>query len=101
MPARPIDALIDRTPLRAREELRVTLDSYRGQQYLAARRFYQQAGSDVWHYGKGLAVRVDLLPWLRHALQVAEATALETGLLEAEDYSGHGLPVPASLEAAA
>jgi hypothetical protein len=96
---RPVDALIASTPLREGEEVRVTMSGFRGQQYLHARRYYRQDGR--WLPGKGLAVRVDLLPWLRAALQTAEASALTAGLLELEDYEDAGLPLPPELEDAA
>ncbi len=95
---KPIDATVATTPLRANEELRVTLSAFRGQQYLHARKYYRDG--DVWKPGRGLALRVDLLPWLLAALRTAEAVALSEGLLELEDYSERGLSTPAELEAA-
>jgi hypothetical protein len=86
------DVLIASTPLRAGEELRVMLSPYRGQCYLHCRRWYQDTG--VWKPGKGLAVRVDMLPFLLHALHVTESSALEEGLLFSEDYSNLNLPAP-------
>jgi hypothetical protein len=96
---KPVDALIAKTPLRAGEELHVTLTAFRGQQYVHARRYYEQDGR--WHPGKGLATRADLLPWLLEALRCAESAALEAGLLELEDYEAHGLKPPAALVEAA
>ena len=96
---RPVDATIAQTPLRVNEELRVTMSNFRQQQYLHCRRYYRDG--DVWKPGKGLAIRVDLLPWLLGALRQAEAAALTAGLLELEDYAEHGLPLPSSLEDAA
>jgi hypothetical protein len=96
---KPVDALIARTPLRAGEELRVTMNAFRGQQYIHARRYYEKDGR--WLPGKGLAVRVDLLPWLLDALRYAESAGLDAGLLELEDYEGHGLTLPSALEEAA
>jgi hypothetical protein len=86
------DTLINSTPLRAGEELRVTLSPYRGQCYLHARRYYRDG--EVWKPGKGLAVRVDMLPWLLAALHTTEAEALRSGLLFPEDYENAGLPAP-------
>jgi hypothetical protein len=86
------DVLISSTPLRAGEEVRVTLSPYRGQTYLHARRYYLDGA--VWKPGKGLAVRVDILPWLLHALRTTEAEALREGLLFPEDYDNAGLPAP-------
>ena len=96
---RPIDATVATTPLRADEELRVTLSAFRGQQYVHARRYYRDG--DVWRPGRGLALRVDMLPWLLAALRQAEAVALSEGLLQLEDYSEHGLDTPPALEDAA
>jgi hypothetical protein len=96
---KPVDALIARTPLRAGEELRVTMNEFRGQQYIHARRYYEKDGR--WLPGKGLAVRVDLLPWLLDALRCAESAAMDVGLLELEDYEAHGLTLPPALEEAA
>lgn len=56
---------------------------------------------EVWKPGKGLGIRVELLPWLKAHLETAERAALEGGLLETEDYSEHGLPVPPELRDAA
>jgi hypothetical protein len=92
---RPVDALVAKTPLRSGEELRVTLNDFRGQQYVHARRYFEKDGR--WHPGKGLAVRVDLLPWLRNALSCAESSALEAGLLELEDFEAAGLEPPREL----
>jgi hypothetical protein len=96
---KPVDALIAKTPLRAGEDLRVTMNEYRGQQYIHARRYYEKDARML--PGKGLAIRVDLLPWLLDALRSAESAALTAGLLELEDYEAHGLRPPLSLEDAA
>lgn len=93
------DTLIDSVALRAGEELRVMLSPYRGQTYLHLRRWYRDG--EVWKPGKGLAVRIDMLPWLLGALRTTEAELLRAGRLEREDFEAHGLPVPPELDAAA
>lgn len=86
------DVLIGSTPLRAGEELRVMLSPYRGQCYLHARRWYRDG--EQWRPGKGLAVRVDMLPWLLATLHTTEDAARREGLLELEDWTEHGLTPP-------
>jgi hypothetical protein len=86
------DVLIDSMTMRAGEEVRVTLSPYRGQCYLHARRYYLDGAA--WKPGKGLAVRVDVLPWLLRALRTTEAAALREGLLFPEDYDNPNLPAP-------
>ena len=84
--------LVDAKPLRPGEELRVSLEPYRGQTYASARRWYREG--DLWKPGKGLSVRAGLLPWLVVTLQAAEAQALECGVLEEQDYELAGRPIP-------
>jgi hypothetical protein len=86
------DQLIGSTPLRAGEELRIVLSPFRAQCYLHARRWYQDDGR--WLPGKGLAVRIDMLPWLLAVRRTTEETALREGLLLPEDYTNAGLPAP-------
>lgn len=93
--AKPIDVDIATTPLRAGEELRVHLSAFRGQQYLHTRRWYLDG--EVWRPGKGLAVRIDMLPWLMHALSLALEAGMEAGLMELEDWTAHGLEPPVEL----
>lgn len=92
---RPVDVTITTTPLRTGEELRVDLSSFRGQQYVHARRWYMDG--TTWRPGKGLACRIDLLPWLLNALGLAQEAGMEAGLLELEDWTHHGLEPPGAL----
>jgi hypothetical protein len=65
------------------EELRVSLDHFRGHDLLDIRVFAAFTAANVpMPTKKGLSIRVDLIPELREALEAAEAKARELGLLE-------------------
>lgn len=83
-------------PVQNGEELRVYLDTYRGRHSLHVRRWWKDAAGEL-KPGKGAAVPVHLLPWLRLALERAETEAIERGLLDEEAYELVGLAVPARL----
>lgn len=66
--------MIAAIPKNSREELRVTLDHFRGHDLLNLRVWYDADGE--MRPGKhGLAVRLDLLPTLIEALQKAQKEA--------------------------
>ena len=89
--------LIGSRPIRGgREELRIGLEPYRGFVYLSARKWWKDAAG-AWRPGKGLSVRASDIPWLRRALEEAEAVALEGGLLDEESYESAGLALPVAL----
>ena len=94
-PAPMRDQVIAQKPLRGGEEVRVLLQDYHGRSYLHVRRFYP-AGEQLLP-GKGAALDVHLLPWLRTAIVAAEAAALAAGLLDEEAYESADLPLPAEL----
>ena len=88
----PVDGLIDKTVLRHGEELRAQFSSYRGQRYLHLRRWHNDNGS--WRPGRGLGVRVDMIPWLMQALAACERAGLDEGLLKADDYERANMDPP-------
>lgn len=69
-------------PKNGREEIRVTLEEFRGHQPLNLRVWYDAGGDEYRPGNKGLSVRLDTLPSLRAALEAAESEAELAGLLE-------------------
>lgn len=67
----------------AREELRVSVEEFRGVPLVNMRVFYKHPLGDMRPGKQGVALRLELLPELRHALEEAEAEARRQGLLEA------------------
>ena len=65
----------------SREELRVTLTSFKGYNLLSLRVFYQADDGKMWPGKSGLALRLDKLTELIEALQKAEAEATARGLI--------------------
>ena len=61
----------------ARERVRVALTEYNGHRLVDLRVFYEDRLSGEWRPGKGLAIRRELMPELRKALQAAERVAKE------------------------
>lgn len=78
------------------DELRCYLDEYRGRHSLHVRRWYRDDDGEL-RPGKGAAVPVAFLPWLRSRIEQLEADALKSGLLAEEDYELAGLPLPPAL----
>jgi hypothetical protein len=78
-------------------ELRIALSDFKGRTYLNARTWYRAVVDDELRPGRGLSVPVTTLPWLRAAIERAEAQALADGLLDEEAYEGAGLELPAEL----
>ncbi len=70
-----------------REDLRVTLDEFRGHHLLNLRVWFD-VGDEEQRPGKqGVAIRLDLLPHIRAALFEAEERARKLGLLDNEEVS--------------
>lgn len=70
-----------------REKVRVSLTEYNGVELLDVRAFYESGGE--MKPGKGLALRRDLIPTLRKALQAAEkALAAEKAGRTKQDAGG-------------
>lgn len=69
----------------AREDLRVTLEKYRGHHLLNLRIWFDAGGGEQRPGKQGVAIRLDLMPHLRQALAEAERKARKLGLLEVED----------------
>jgi hypothetical protein len=90
------DRTIAERPTARGETLRVALSEFRGRHYLNVRTWYRDSAGEL-KPGRGLSLAVTLLPWLRRQLEVAEAAALEAGLLDEEAYESCGLALPAEL----
>ncbi|MEQ8898656.1 MAG: transcriptional coactivator p15/PC4 family protein [Roseovarius sp.] len=69
----------------AREDLRVTLEEFRGHHLLNLRIWYDADDGEQRPGKQGVAIRLDLLPHLRKALSEAEQEARKSGLLAGED----------------
>lgn len=71
----------------AREDLRVTLDDFRGHHLLNLRVWFYADDNEQRPGKQGVAIRLDLLPNLRAALFEAEEQARKLGLLDTEEVS--------------
>lgn len=89
------DIAIASTPLGS-EELRIDLRTFRGHTAVHVRRWFTSKDGRLLP-GKGTGVPVHLIPWLRAAVERAEETALEIGLLGSDDYTAAGIAPPAAL----
>ncbi len=63
----------------SREELRVTLEEYRGHDLLNLRVWFEAEDGTMRPGKQGLALRLELLPELRQALEAAQAQAERQG----------------------
>lgn len=68
----------------AREDLRVTLEEFRGHHLLNLRIWFDADDGEQRPGKQGVALRLDLLPHLRTALSEAEQEARKSGLLSGE-----------------
>ncbi|MEQ8431718.1 MAG: transcriptional coactivator p15/PC4 family protein [Roseovarius sp.] len=68
----------------AREDLRVTLEEFRGHHLLNLRIWFDTDDGEQRPGKQGVAIRLDLLPHLRKALLEAEQEARKSGLLSGE-----------------
>lgn len=68
-----------------REDLRVTLEEFRGHHLLNLRIWYDAEDGEQRPGKQGVAIRLDLLPHLRKALSEAEQEARKSGFLAGED----------------
>lgn len=66
----------------SREELRVTLDEFRGHHLVNVRIFYDAGEGEMKPGKQGIAVKLELLPELLSALTAAETAARQAGLME-------------------
>lgn len=66
----------------AREDLRVTLEEFRGHHLLNLRVWFEADNNEQRPGKQGVAIRLDLLPHLNQALREAEQEARKLGLLE-------------------
>lgn len=66
-----------------REDVRVTLDEFRGHHLVNIRVFYDAGGGEMKPGKQGIAVKVELLPELLAALVAAEKSARQAGMMEA------------------
>ena len=69
----------------AREDLRVTLEEFRGHHLLSLRIWFDAEDGEQRPGKQGVAIRLDLLPHLRKALSDAEQEARKSGFLVGED----------------
>lgn len=67
----------------SREDVRVTLDEFRGHHLVNVRIFYDAGEGEMRPGKQGIAVKVELLPELLSALTAAEKAARQAGLMEA------------------
>jgi len=80
-----LPAVIARLPKNADEEVRVTLDEYRGHHLVDVRIFADFTAANVpMPTKKGISIRVGQLPDLIEALRDAETRARQLGLLHEE-----------------
>ena len=69
----------------ATEEVRVTLETYKGHQLFGIRVWFEDEPGKWAPTRKGITLRVDLFPELKRAIEKLEAAILEAGLLDPED----------------
>ena len=67
----------------SREEIRVTLDEFRGHHLVNIRVFYDAGDGEMKPGKQGIAVKVELFPELLAALGTAEKAARRAGMMEA------------------
>lgn len=67
----------------SREEIRVTLDEFRGHHLVNIRVFYDAGDGEMKPGKQGIAVKVELFPELLAALGAAEKSARQAGVMEA------------------
>jgi len=64
------------------EELRVSLNTFKGRHYFAIRIWYTDEAGELKPSGKGANVKIDLLPDIAEAVNKALAEARDQGLLK-------------------
>jgi hypothetical protein len=74
--------------------LRLELERFKGRDLLNLRTWWQGRPTK-----KGIAIAPQDVPAVRAALEAAETDLLARGLIEIEDYTNAGLPLPAQLQA--
>ena len=65
-----------------REQLRITLEEFRGRQIINLRVWYETEDGEHRPGKQGVALRIELLPHLRSAWETAELEARSLGLLK-------------------
>ena len=79
------DHLIDTFGKNAAEEVRATLEKYKGHQLFGLRVWFEAEPGKWVATKRGLSLRVELFPELKRAVEKLEAAMLEAGLLDPED----------------
>ena len=69
----------------ATEEVRASLEEYRGHQLFSLRIWFEVEPGKLVPTKKGLSLRVELFPGLKRAVEKLEAAIIEAGLLDPED----------------
>jgi len=64
------------------EELRVSLNTFKGRHYFAMRIWYTDDAGELKPSGKGANLKIDLLPDIAEAVSKALAVARDEGLLK-------------------
>jgi len=64
------------------EELRVSLNTFKGKHYFAMRIWYADDAGEMKPSGKGANLKIDLLPDIAEAVNKALATARDEGLVK-------------------
>ncbi|MCB7128412.1 MAG: transcriptional coactivator p15/PC4 family protein [Candidatus Brocadiales bacterium] len=80
-----MEKLVDRFDKNAVEEVRVSLDEYRGHQLFSLRVWTENKAGERVPTKKGLTLKTDLFPKFKRAVEKLEAAILEAGLLDPED----------------
>ena len=76
------DILVGRFQKNAREEVRVTLHNYKGNDLLDIRAWYADPDGEFKPGKRGLSVRVEKLPILLDLLTEARKKAIDEGMLD-------------------
>ena len=69
----------------SREEIRVSLDDWRGYDLVSVRVFYRRRDGEPLPTKKGITFDVKLLPEIIEVLEAARAAAIEEGCLTSKD----------------
>ncbi len=79
------EVFVDSFGKNATEEVRATLEEYKGHQLFGLRVWFEAEPGKWVATKKGLSLKVELFPELKRAVEKLEAAMLEAGLLDPED----------------
>ncbi len=77
------DEVIAQFQKNSREEIRVTINEFKGNKYIHLRTYVGFEGEERKPTPKGIAIGVDLFPELKKAMTQLEKKLLEAGLIDA------------------